>query len=216
MDKPKGYDELKAYNREGSTGKLPINAYVCKIMSASDVETQSGYKAFDIFFDIAEGVYTNYFAKKFQGLKEAKAEGKIDRDPNWGGRLRILQPNLSDYESGNAERRKKYEKSRGLIFGFFTSVQESNAGYIYNFDDKTYKTLQGKYVGIVFNEDTYMGHTFPKATLAVSSDVARKMQSGELNLPIFGKKKSMEAQKDEGQKLAEDYANYSVFEYIEY
>jgi hypothetical protein len=206
MDKPKGYDDLKVGQRSENQA-LPITAYVCKILNAKDDVTLGGDNVLDVMFDIAEGEYTNFFAKKFQKTKELKEAGQIESTPKWSGKIRLFCPMNSDFESTDPARKSNYKKRASVVKGFFTSVEQSNAGYVYNFTDTKYATLQGKYVGIVFNEDNYKGYSFPKAVLAVSSDVARKMQEGELALPIFNKNK--QPKQDEGQKIAEDYKKFT-------
>lgn len=78
-----------------------------------------------IEFDIAEGEYKGFYAESFQ------------RYGSWHGIL---------YRSYK-------ESALGFFKGFISSVEESNPGYKWNWDEKT---LAGKLIGIVMGEEEYV------------------------------------------------------------
>ena len=65
--------------------------------------------------------------------------------------------------------------TNGFFKGFITSVEESNPGYRFNWDELG---LEGKLVGLVFGEEEYLGndgkpHTSVKAQRARSVEAIR-------------------------------------------
>ena len=132
MEKIDNFDKVEANG--GSGDRLAVGAYVCLIGGVTDhpdnatkVGDDANKSYIELLFDICEGKYVKYFEnaqKKFGG--------------NYGGVVRRYY--------GNA-------KSQSFFKGFTTSVEKSNAGYKWNWDEKT---LVGKKVVIVFREEEYV------------------------------------------------------------
>lgn len=118
----KGMDDFKA---------LPIGAYECVIKDARvNVNEETGKKTFKVSVDIAKGEYQDYFLKRYTNNTNA---GK-----KW---------------DNNAVRYLGFEGDNVAYFkGFITSVENSNTGYKWNWDETT---LKGKKICGVFQYEEY-------------------------------------------------------------
>lgn len=118
----KGMDDFKA---------LPIGAYECVIKEAEIYKSeQSGKESLRVAVDIASGEYKDYFQKRF--------------DSN---------PNMDKKWDNNATRYLAFDGDNVSFFkGFITTIENSNTGYKWNWDEKT---LVGKKVCGVFLYEEY-------------------------------------------------------------
>jgi hypothetical protein len=118
----KGMDDFKA---------LPIGAYECVIKDARvNVNEETGKKTFKVSVDIAKGEYQDYFLKRYTNNTNA--------DKKW---------------DNNAVRYLGFEGDNVAYFkGFITSVENSNTGYKWNWDETT---LKGKKICGVFQYEEY-------------------------------------------------------------
>ena len=119
---PKGMDDFKA---------LPIGAYECVIKDARvNVNEETGKKTFKVSVDIAKGEYQDYFLKRYTN--------NTNTDKKW---------------DNNAVRYLGFEGDSVAFFkGFITSVENSNTGYKWNWDETT---LKGKKICGVFQYEEY-------------------------------------------------------------
>lgn len=110
---------------------LKAGAYVCKIIDAREYTNENtGNKSLKVCVDICEGDYIDYFKKIY--------ENNPNQDKKWDN-------NATKY-LGLAE------SSLPFFKGFVTVVENSNAGYTWNWDEKT---LKGKKVVGVFQPEEY-------------------------------------------------------------
>ena len=118
----KGMDDFKA---------LPIGAYECVIKDARvNLNSESGKKTLKISVDIAKGEYQDYFLKRYTN--------NTNTDKKW---------------DNNAVRYLGFEGDNVAYFkGFITSVENSNTGYKWNWDETT---LKGKKICGVFQYEEY-------------------------------------------------------------
>ena len=118
----KGMDDFKA---------LPIGAYECIIKDARvNLNEETGKKTFKVLVDIASGEFKDYFLKRF-------ASNTSDK-PKW---------------DNNAVRYLAYEGDNVSYFkGFITSVENSNTGYKWDWDEEK---LKGKKICGVFQYEEY-------------------------------------------------------------
>ena len=118
----KGMDDFKA---------LPIGAYECKIINAVENHNeQSGKTTLKVMVDIASGEYKDYFKKRYD------SNTAIDR--RW---------------DNNATKYLAFEGENTSFFkGFITTVENSNVGYKWNWEEST---LKGKKVCGVFQYEEY-------------------------------------------------------------
>lgn len=115
--------------KDTSSAQLPIDAYVCKIISAEVNSTQYGDKLL-VQFDIAEGPYTEYYAHQLADSTFA--------DAKWKGNIRISVPTEGDQYFA--------QQLRGFN-NFMYAVEESNPGFHWDWDEGK---LAGKLLGIVY------------------------------------------------------------------
>ena len=118
----KGMDDFKA---------LPIGAYECKIINAVENHNeQSGKTTLKVMVDIASGEYKDYFKKRY--------DSNIAIDRKW---------------DNNATKYLAFEGENTSYFkGFITTVENSNVGYKWNWDETT---LRDKKVVGVFQYEQY-------------------------------------------------------------
>ena len=118
----KGMDDFKA---------LPIGAYECKIINAVENHNEeSGKTTLKVMVDIASGEYKDYFKKRYD------SNTAIDR--KW---------------DNNATKYLAFEGENTSFFkGFITTVENSNVGYKWNWDETT---LRDKKIVGVFQYEQY-------------------------------------------------------------
>jgi hypothetical protein len=117
--------------------RLAAGAYVCTITGVEDVPVNPSTGKGDylrIHYDIAEGDFANYYA----GLREAH--------PEWA----YVGSYIRSYK----------EAALGMFKRFCSAVSKSNGNYIFdggktNADEKT---LIGKKIGLVLQEEEYIGN----------------------------------------------------------
>lgn len=130
MEKINNWNEIDAKGMDDFRG-LPIGAYECVIKDARiNHNEQSGKDTFKVSIDIANGEYKDYFQKMYE------ADTRIDRKWN-----------------NNAVRYLAYEGDNVAYFkGFITTVENSNVGYTWDWDETK---LKGKKVCGVFQYEEY-------------------------------------------------------------
>lgn len=156
-----GYEAKKS----GSAREiLPAGGYVAKIVSAKVDETQYGDRLI-IAFDIAEGDYREFFKRDF--------DGNQNEDKKWRGVYRLSIP--ADDGSEKDEWKKK-------SFNNFTAcVQESNDGYVWNWDEKT---LKDKFIGVLFrNKEWEINGKTGWTTEASHITDAESIRKGKFKVP---------------------------------
>lgn len=130
MEPIKDFDKVEAKGMDDFRG-LPIGAYECVIKDARlNHNEETGKNTLKISIDIASGEYKDYFLKAYE------TDTRIDRKWN-----------------NNAVRYLAYEGDNVAFFkGFITTVENSNVGYKWNWDEST---LKGKKVCGVFQYEEY-------------------------------------------------------------
>lgn len=118
----KGMDDFKA---------LPIGAYECVIVGAGIHKSeQSGKESFKVAVDIASGEYKDYFKKRY--------DSNTNSDKKW---------------DNNSVRYLAFEGDNASFFkGFITSIENSNPGYKWNWEEGT---LKGKKICGVYQYEEY-------------------------------------------------------------
>ncbi len=127
MRKYEGYEQAEAFTGEFET--LEPGGYICKILKVQAEEKDYG-TLLRIAFDIAEGEREGYYKRRFESKKQSNPDAK------WPGMYyqTVIQDDL------------RYFK------GFITSIEASNPGFKWNWDEKK---LAGKLFGGVFAEEEY-------------------------------------------------------------
>ena len=126
----KDFDKIEAKGMEDFKA-LPIGAYECVIMDARvNHNEQSGKDTFKVSVDIASGEFKDYFRKMYEN------DTRIDRKWN-----------------NNAVKYLSYTGDNVAYFkGFITTVENSNVGYKWDWDETK---LKGKKVCGVFQYEEY-------------------------------------------------------------
>lgn len=158
MQKPSGYDQAPAYT--GESFALPAGGYVCKILKAEESTSQSGRPMLVLLLDIAEGEHKDYYRQQFDRIKQSNPDAK------WGCVFRQLV-------DGN---------STPFFKGMITSIEVSNSGYKWNWDEKT---LAGKLVGALFGREQYLGNdgNLKWTTKCRSLRSVETIRSGKFDVP---------------------------------
>ena len=131
-------EKMKEEYIEAFTGeyeKIKLGGHICEIKEAKIEKSKSERDMLVIAFDIAEGENAGYYKRKFDNMAQTTTDAK------WPGVHRIL---LQDLE-GNCNK---------FFKGFITSVEASNPGYKWVWDEKT---LKGKKFGAVYGREQYRG-----------------------------------------------------------
>lgn len=157
------FDKVKP--ESGDFDRIKAGGYVCKIKDVEDIpyDPQTGKGDYlRIEFDIATGDYKDYYSKRYA---------------RFGG-----------YWGGNLYRSYK-ETAIGMFKYFIQCVENSNLGFVYNFDEKQ---LIGKVLGLVLAEEEYIKRDGTIGTRIVPSKVktVQEINAGEFFVPT---KKTVEA-----------------------
>lgn len=130
MEKINNWNEVEAKGMEDFK-PLPIGAYECVIKEAEIHKSEtSGKESFRVAVDIASGDYKNYYQDRF--------------DKN---------TNMNKTWDNNATRYLAFQGDNVAYFkGFITSVENSNSGYTWDWDEKK---LVGKKICGVFQYEEY-------------------------------------------------------------
>lgn len=151
ITKPKNWENVKAFSERR---KLPVGAYVCRIKQAV-VKTERYGTQLCLLFDIEDGEFSGYYSDDF--------DRNQNTDKKWKGVLRYFIP------TDDGSEQDEWTKSR--FKGLITAIEESNRGYIFDWDERS---LKGRVLGIVFRNEEweYDGKTgwTARPFLAISAD----------------------------------------------
>lgn len=128
---------------------LPAGAYPIMIKAAEEKHFQGNNGAFsrlEVSFDIADGEYKNFFADEYRS--------QTWDDKKWKGVFRLYVPK----EDGT----KEDEWTKKKFKAFTNAIEDSNAGYHWNWDEST---LKGQCAVCIFRNEEwdYNGRTGWKA-----------------------------------------------------
>lgn len=159
------YDEAKKQAQAGPSEKLPAGAYVCKIMAVRYTKGQDGKSdKIDLQIDVLEGPKKDFFRKQY--------EENTREDKKWKGKATIYVPSDDGSE--------KDGWTKKTFAGWTDSIEQSNPGYTWDWDEKKWK---GKTVGIVFGEtgSVIEGRevTFTEPRFAVAAQLVREGKAPE-------------------------------------
>lgn len=120
--------DMSNVTEAGDFDRPAAGAYICGIYSVEDVPEKEYLK---ITYDIIEGDYKGYYKQ----LREDHP------DWSWSGVY------IRSYK----------EKARGIFKRFCSAVSKSNGNYVFDAGNVNHdeKTLRGKKVGLVFQEEEY-------------------------------------------------------------
>ena len=156
IKKFEGYDDIQVY--EGSASVEP-GGYELKIIGAK-VEQFTSCEILKVGFDIVND-------EKFAGFYNNKFKAAKAQDPNakWSGVFDVFIPKDDGSEKDG------YTKT--AFKRFITSVEKSNEGYSWNWDEKS---LKGKTFGGVFSREQFRTKD-GKLSFAVKCRFPRSIES---------------------------------------
>lgn len=129
MQPIEGFNEAPAYT--GEILSLPAGLYKCVIKQANVVKDQKDREQIAILFDIADGEYKGFYEKQYKARKQSNSDAK------WGGIYKQLT----------------HDASLPFFKGIITSVEKSNSGYKWDWNEKN---LAGKVFGGVFGREEFL------------------------------------------------------------
>jgi hypothetical protein len=136
ITKFKDYDEIQVF--EGGA-QLPVGGYELTIVGAK-VEQFTNCEILKIAFDIVNHEqFSGFYANRF---KSAKAQNP---DAKWGGVFDVFIPK-DDGSELDGYTKQAFKR-------FITSVEKSNEGYVWNWDEKS---LKGKAFGDIFGREEFI------------------------------------------------------------
>ena len=163
MEKIKGYEEAKAIT--GEFEKLEAGGYICKIVSAKEEKSKSGKRMLVIALDIEEGDKKGFFKNRFSE--------NIGPDKKWpaGGIYRQMLEG---------------EKALGFLKGLMTSLEASNEGFKWDWDEKKLKNLK---CGAIFGEEEYerMDGSIGTSTKVKFIRTVKAIKDGNFKVPELKK-----------------------------
>lgn len=153
------YETIQASS--GEFARPTTGGYICKIIDVEDVPMNEQGKGnyLRIEYDIADGEFKGYYKEQFG---------------RWGG-------------NWNASFIRSYkEKALGMFKHFTNCVEQSNAGYEWDFNEKG---LIGKVVGLVLGEEEYKNNTGEIKTKLVVKNIATVEDIKNGNFKVTAPKK---------------------------
>lgn len=159
MEKIKGYEEAQAIT--GEYEKLEAGGYICKIINAKEEKSKSGKRMLVIALDIAEGEKKDFFRNRF--MENANPEKK------WPAGAIYRQMLEGD-------------KAVGFLKGLMTSLEASNEGFKWDWDEKKLKDLK---CGAIFGEEEYekLDGSIGTSTKVKFIRTVKSIQDGNYKIP---------------------------------
>lgn len=166
MKLPMDYEKTQAFDGEGRP-KLLSGGFVCQIQDCKEVKTQDGRPMLELYLDIFEGSYRNYFGEQYSA-----AIRYGNSNPKW--RCIYRQPLI-----------KKDQTTNPRFKGMITAIQDSNPNaMIINQGNLNPDALKTCVVGVLFREEhsVWNGREIIKGVPERLIDV-KKIRSGEYTVP---------------------------------
>ena len=165
-----GYDKAKEQAKYVGGEKLPVGAYVAKILGVAfeagkpkqNNPNEIGSDTLIVQYDICEGEYADFFRKQY--------DNNPSEDRKFKGRTTIYLPK-DDGSEQDGWTKNSFAK-------WTVALEESNSGYAWDWDEKKWKD---KLIGLVFGETgtvidgkevTYTELRFPVSVETVRSGKA--------------------------------------------
>lgn len=163
MEKVQGYDEAQAIT--GEYERLNAGGYICKIISAKEEKSKSGKRMLVLSLDIAEGDKKDFFRNRFND--------NSNPDKKWPAGA-IYRQMLEG------------EKAAGFLKGLMTSLEASNDGFKWDWDEKKLVNLK---CGAIFGEEEYekMDGSVGTTTKVKFIRTIKAIQDGNFKVPELKK-----------------------------
>lgn len=155
-----GYKPTKPVSNE----PLPAGGYVAKILKAECIG-EAPNERLVLSFDIFEGQYKDFFADQYRNNR--------NEDRKWKGTFTIWLPK----ENGT----DKDEWTKKTFNSSMWAIEDSNAGYHFNWDETT---LKGKTVGVLFrNKEWAMNGRTGWTTECGELESVTNVREGKFKMP---------------------------------
>ena len=157
MKRIENYETVQASS--GEFARPTAGGYICKIIDVEDVPMDSKEKGkgdyLIIEYDIADGEFKGYYKEQFD---------------KWGGNW--YASFIRSYK----------EKALGMLKHFTNCIEQSNAGYAWDWNEKG---LIGKVVGLVLGEEEYKNSMGEIKTKLVVSQIktVEEIKNGDFKIP---------------------------------
>lgn len=163
MKKIQGYDDAQAIT--GEYERLNAGGYICKIISAKEEKSKSGKRMLVLTLDIVEGDKTDFFRNRFND--------NSNPDKKWPAGA-IYRQMLEG------------EKAAGFLKGLMTSLEASNNGFKWDWDEKKLANLK---CGAIFGEEEYekMDGSVGTTTKVKFIRTIKAIQDGNFKIPELKK-----------------------------
>lgn len=163
MEKVQGYDEAQAIT--GEYERLNAGGYICKIISAKEEKSKSGKRMLVLALDIAEGDKKDFFRNRFND--------NSNPDKKWPAGA-IYRQMLEG------------EKAAAFLKGLMTSLEASNDGFKWDWDEKKLANLK---CGAIFGEEEYekMDGSVGTTTKVKFIRTIKAIQDGNFKVPELKK-----------------------------
>lgn len=132
MQQLKGFEKAKVIT--GGVPQLPKGGYIAKILDCKE-ESKNGYSWLAFSFDISEGEHKGHFAEQYRA--------NTNENKKWRGIYNAFIPDESS---------QYYEDNLNKFKTMIANIEESNAGYHWDWDESK---LKGKTIGVVFGEKEF-------------------------------------------------------------
>lgn len=162
INKIENWDKVEA--NFGEPKRLSAGGYVCVVYSAKKEKSKNTDKEMLVInFDIAEGEFKGFYMNRY---KNAPRDNGNPVEPKWQGKYYIVLEG---------------EGYEGRLKAFTTSIEESNQGYTWDWNEEN---LKGKLFGGIFREEEYLynGEIRTNAKLWQVRSV-KKIKDGDFVIP---------------------------------
>lgn len=163
MQQFSGFEKASEDAKFTGNEKLPVGAYVCKILGVKTTEATDNRSGFiQVQFDIAKGDYKDFFKKQYEANER--------EDKKFKGKTTIYIPKDDGSE--------KDGWTKNTFAKWTNAFEDSNSGYKWDWDESKWKD---KMIGIVFgetgtvidgNEIVYVEARYPVAVKKVEDGTA--------------------------------------------
>ncbi len=163
MEKVQGYEEAQAIT--GEYERLEAGGYICKIISAKEEKSKSNKRMLVIALDITEGDKKDFFRKRFDD------DSRTDKKWPSGAIYRQMLEG---------------DKAAGFLKGLMTSLEASNEGFKWAWDEKKLANLK---CGAIFGEEEYekMDGSVGITTKVKFIRTVKAIQDGSFKVPELKK-----------------------------
>ena len=189
----KGFEAKK---RGGYPVLPPKGAYVAEIKQATHVSGENGYSdRIECMVEITEGEYAGRYTEVWNDQKE-----RFGDNVQFKGIFRLYIPNEGD---------ENYDGAMNRLQGNLYCIQESNPGYVWDWDEKK---LKGKKVGINLRKYLYTYNGQDRETTEIGQfETVEDVRNGKCKeLRDRDKRKKQEEDSTDGSEFTDVSKNVDV------